>query len=228
MTSTCGTNTLTLQAVAQGVSTAPDHKLAAAASAAAGSASAAVAALTASLAAGDEVAVEAFYRRYFDVLYQTAKRATCRDEAFCLDVVQDAVLRVIRSVQQTDSEAAWTVWLRLVVRTTAYDLLRAESRRRRRETTVAASTNEASVTAPAEACDVAEDRDGRLAWLREQIARLDPQLTRAIDLRYNHRWKLARIAEAMGLSIGTLDGKLRRALNRLRRQARHDWDDDHD
>jgi RNA polymerase sigma-70 factor (ECF subfamily) len=228
MTSTCGTNTLTLQAVSPGVSTAPDHKLAVATHASAGAASAATAALTAALSAGDEATVESFYRQYFGLLYQTAKRATGRDEALCLDIVQEAVLRVIRSVQQTDSEAAWIVWLRLVVRTTAYDLLRAELRRRRRETRVAESTKEASSETAAESCDATEDRDARLAWLREQISRLDPQLTRAIDLRYNHQWTLARVAEAMGLSIGTLDGKLRRTLDRLRRQARRDWEDDHD
>src|SRR5262245_41491413 len=52
--------------------------------------------LTAALAAGNEDAVETFYRRYFDWLYAQARRATRRDESFCLDVVQDAVLRIMR------------------------------------------------------------------------------------------------------------------------------------
>src|SRR4051812_27498718 len=41
--------------------------------------------LTAALAAGEERAVETFYQRYFDWLYAQARRATRRDESFCLD-----------------------------------------------------------------------------------------------------------------------------------------------
>ena len=92
---------------------------------------------TTALAAGDPAAVEAFYRRYFDMLYSQARRATGRDEAFCLDVVQESVLRVIRSVRAAHSEAQFNAWLNLVVRTAAYDLLRGESRRRKRERVMA-------------------------------------------------------------------------------------------
>ena len=228
-----GTKTLNLLPCAVGVSEARNEKLACVATAATaealpGRADTDITSLTASLAAGDSAAVEVFYRRYFNLLFRAARRAAGRDEAFCLDVVQEAVLRVIRSAERTESEAAWTCWLRLVVRTAAYDLLRAESRRRRRETGVAISVNEAAMPPAATACDDADERDARLAWLREQIAQLDPQVARAIDLRYHQRWKLARVAAALGLTIGTLDGKLRRALDRLRRQARQDWVGDHD
>jgi RNA polymerase sigma factor (sigma-70 family) len=230
MTLAGGIDTLTLHPDRPRVNTASDDRFAMTGPGTAGVALIDTASLTASLAAGDEAAVDSFYRRYFDLLFRAARRATGRDEAFCLDVVQESVLRVIRSARRTESEAAWTAWLRLVVRTTAYDLLRAESRRQRREKRVGASfKGEAVFQAGHQPCDAAEDRERRLAWLREQIVRLDPQIARAIDLRYNQQWKLARVAAALGLSIGTLDGRLRRALDRLRRQARRDWeDDDHD
>ena len=64
------------------------------------------------------------------------------------------------------------------------------------------------------------------AWLAEQLATLDPALVRLIDLRYQQRWTLARIAGAMGLSIGTVDGRLRRAIGKLRRTAVEAFDDD--
>ena len=38
-------------------------------------------------------------------------------------------------------------------------------------------------------------------------------------------WTLARIAEWFGLSIATVDGRLRRALGRLRESAREELDD---
>src|SRR5690349_21207024 len=91
------------------------------------------AALTSAMAAGDGVAIEAFYRAHFNRLYREARRSTGRDESFCLDVVQESVLRIVRTVRRVESEPQLVAWLKLVVRTTAYDLLRAEMRRRRRE-----------------------------------------------------------------------------------------------
>ena len=58
-----------------------------------------------------------------------------------------------------------------------------------------------------------------MTWLREQIAAFDPALVRLIELRYQRGWTLARVAESVGVSIGTIDGRLRRALRDLRRRA---------
>lgn len=60
--------------------------------------------LTRGMAAGDERTIEDFYRRYFDWLYRKARCATGRNEAFCLDIVQDAVLRIVRCVRPVESE----------------------------------------------------------------------------------------------------------------------------
>jgi RNA polymerase sigma factor (sigma-70 family) len=155
------------------------------------------------MAAGDRRAVEAFYRRYFEFLYAQARRATGRDESFCLDVVQDAVLRIIRTVRPVNSDAQFAAWLRLVVRTTAYDLLKAERRRQSRQLV--------AVNGPPERGD-----QDRLEQLRTEIARLDPELIRIIELRYESRWTLGRIGALLGLSVGAVDGRLRRALARLR------------
>ena len=66
------------------------------------------AAMTSAMAAGDGGAVEAFYRRYFDRLYAEARRATRRDESFCLDVVQESVLRIVRTVRgATARSSSW-------------------------------------------------------------------------------------------------------------------------
>lgn len=169
--------------------------------------------LTAAMAAGDPRAVEAFYRQYFDLMYRHACHITRRDEAFCLDVVQDAVLRVMRAVRPAQSEAQFAAWLRLVTQTSAYDLLKTETRRRRREIRVALppdlTDDDAENGADAE----------RIDWLRQEIARLDPQIARLIELRYERRWTLSRIAQALGLTIGTVDGRLRRALRELRSRA---------
>jgi RNA polymerase sigma factor (sigma-70 family) len=164
--------------------------------------------LTRAISNGDCSAMEVFYRRYFHILYSNARRATRRDEAFCLDVVHDAVLRILRSVREVESEAQLLAWLRLVVRATAYDLLKAQQRRAKREAATATKAAKNSLTALAEA--------EQLKILHAQIALLDPQLAHLIDLRYRQQWTLTRIAGSLGLTIGTIDGRLRKALKTLR------------
>jgi RNA polymerase sigma-70 factor (ECF subfamily) len=178
------------------------------------------AAMTSAMAAGDGDAVESFYRRYFDRLYAEARRATRRDESFCLDVVQESVLRIVRTVRAARTEIQLVAWLRLVVRTTAYDLLRSERRRQRREALAAIGPADEAPDEPS------ADDEEQLAWLRGQLDRLDPEIARMIDLRYRRRWTLERIAQQLGISIGTVDGRLRRALRRLRESAPEELLDD--
>jgi RNA polymerase sigma factor (sigma-70 family) len=166
------------------------------------------------MAAGDPAAIERFYRGHFDRLYREARRSTGRrDEAFCLDVVQESVLRIVRTVRPVADEARLAAWLKLVVRTTAYDMLRREQRRQRHESAAAAMPLREHVLV---------DDEPRLAWLRRRIASMDPKLGRMIELRFAQRWTLARIGSLFGLSVGTIDGRLRRALEHLRALAQED------
>lgn len=173
--------------------------------------------LTAALAAGREDAVETFYRQYFDWLYTQARRATRRDESFCLDVLQDAMLRIIRTVRIVQNENQFRAWLRLVVQTTAWDRLRAEGRRQKHELIAVGMRDENPRDGP-------EDEEQQ-AWLKDQIARFDPQIVQMIELRYEQRWTLAKISKLLGLSIGTVDWRLRRALEELRLRAIEKFDD---
>jgi RNA polymerase sigma factor (sigma-70 family) len=173
--------------------------------------------LTAGLAAGNEKAVEAFYRQYFGYLYAQAARASGRDEAFCLDVVQDAVLRIMRTVRRVDCEEQFRAWLRLVVRTTAFDQLRGERRRNRRQAMV--------VVGPILEREEETFDETQIQWLKQQLARCDPQLVRIIELRFEQRWTLSRIAQILELSIGTIDGRLRRAISDLKIRAAEEFDD---
>jgi RNA polymerase sigma factor (sigma-70 family) len=172
-----------------------------------------VVSLTAAMARGEGGAIETFYRAYFQRMYAEARHASHRDEAFCLDVVQESVLRVIRTIRPVESESQLGAWLKLVIRASAYDLLRGEARRRTRER-----------NAPPRAEPVPDDRE-RLAWLEQTLRTVDPKLARMIELRYWRGWTLARIAGRLGLTTAAVDGRLRRALRSLRDAAREAWDD---
>ena len=80
-----------------------------------------------------------------------------------------------------------------------------------------ALTGEQPLTAGQESALIGEVR-GSL-----QIATLPN--TRMIELRFEHRWTLVRISKLLGLSIGTVDWRLRKALKDLREKAIEEFDD---
>ncbi|HMO25572.1 MAG TPA: RNA polymerase sigma factor [Tepidisphaeraceae bacterium] len=168
-----------------------------------------IADLTLAMSRGDRAAVEAFYRRYFDWMYRVAGSATRRDESFCLDIVHDAVIRVVRVVRPMQTQAHFENWLRLVVRTCALDRLRADARRTKRE-----ATRVPTMTHAEPALDQAD-------VLTAALARLDPEIVRLIELRYAHGLTLARMALLLNTTTGAIDGRLRRAIALIRQ----DWSD---
>ena len=169
-----------------------------------------VARLTRAVASGDTEAFTMLYDTCFNLMYDEARRATQRDEAFCLDVVQDAMLRVIKSMKPMDTEAHLRGWLGRVVRSCAVDRLRSEIRRRRRE---AEAVRRRGVD------EGAEDHGEALAWLRRRLAALDDTRRQLLWDRFGAGWTLQRIAESLGQSPGAVDGRIRRTLDQLRREA---------
>jgi RNA polymerase sigma factor (sigma-70 family) len=172
-----------------------------------------VARVTAAMARGDASAAETFYRACFRELYAEARHVTRRDEAFCLDVVQDSLLRILRTVRPVESRRQLAAWLKLVVRTTAYDLLRRERRRKAREQLAVESRHTSQADAE------------QLRWLQERLREIDPRIAELIELRFTQRWTLARIADRTGLTTAMVDGRLRRALGKLRAAALEEFDE---
>jgi len=190
-----------------------------------------MAALTTAIASGDSEAFSCFYDAWFDKALAEARRCTGRDDEFCLDVVQDAMMRVISSMKPLQSEAALHRWMRVVIRSCACDRLRADIRRRRRERNVAppeTALETASGTAAARPHAPGHTPAGpdpeRLAWLHEQLEQLDGPDVHLLIMRHRFGWTLHRIAESLGLSHSAADRRLRRLIERLRRSAKEDFD----
>lgn len=162
--------------------------------------------LTKAIASGDPEAFTRFYEEWFDRMFEMASSLTRRDEAFCLDVVQDAMMKVIRRMPVIENEEALGAWLRRAVTTTAYDRIRGEARRRR---------HELQASAPKVEGHGAGIDESELTRLREEVERLDPLLARMLHARHALGWTLARIGSAMGLSPSAVDGRLGRAARAL-------------
>ena len=163
--------------------------------------------LTAAIADGDPGAFTRFFETRFTRMLSEARRASGRDESFCLDVVQDAMMRVIRSIRPMHTEADLHRWLRAVVQSCAYDRLRSESRRHRRE----------GHAGPAAA--TSQTTRSQLAWLEEQLRTLDDHQLDLLLMRHRFGWTLQQIGAAVGMKPGAVDGRLRRIVQMLRRRA---------
>lgn len=167
------------------------------------------------MAAGESAAIEAFYRTHFDAMLGMVPKAVPgrrRDESFALDIVHDAMLRIVRCVRPMDTEPHLLNWTRLVVQSCALDRLRQEARRRRRE--------QATPTP-----HTAREDDEEVAWLTDQIARLEPTLAQIFRRRFADGWTLGRIAAAYQTTTGQIDGRLRRAIAKLRSDAKAAFDE---
>jgi RNA polymerase sigma factor (sigma-70 family) len=163
---------------------------------------------------GDPQALAAFYRLWFDRIYLAARRLTGRDEAFCLDVVQEVMLKVARKFRPLDSEEAIQRWMARIVRTTAIDLLRREQRRSRREG--AARAVQLSDTHEPLAADDAE----LFQWLSGELDKLAPIDRDLLTARIARGHTLQEVAASTGLSPDAVHGRVRRTVTRLGRAAR--------
>lgn len=173
--------------------------------------------LTRRIAKGDHDALADFYDRWFERVLAMARHGTRRDEPFCLDVVQETFLRAIRSMKPIPSERDLAAWLNRIAASAARDAIRKERRARERERAAATRGADRRRAAPDEPADLP-------AWTRAAMATLDPADANLILLRIARGWTLARIGAHVGLSPGAVDGRITRALARLRRAAPDETD----
>ncbi|MCA8952309.1 MAG: sigma-70 family RNA polymerase sigma factor [Planctomycetes bacterium] len=178
------------------------------------------AALSRSIAAGDEHAFTRFYETWFGPTLALARGACRRDEAFCLDVVQDVMLTVANKMPALRDAAAVGAWMRRTVLHAVTDRLRTEARRQRREQLAAG--------ARAAAAEVAEpwlalDSDEQRRWLAAQLRDLPAADRELLAARFSPVLTVTAAGALLGLGPDAAHGRLRRALERLRQLAQEVW-----
>lgn len=173
-------------------------------------------ALTQGVALGDHACFDVLHGQWNPVvrawIAKTIPRAM--HEAYAGDIEQEVWLRVIRRLRPIDSEVRFERWLRSVTLNAARDRLRHEVRRGRRER-VTRLDGDAGSIAPEAALDAREE----MARLVDALRSLDAEVARLVDLRMRTDATLDRLGGLVGLTPGALDGRVRRALRALRRQA---------
>lgn len=168
------------------------------------------------VAGGDARAFEAIYDRYSRRAYSLARRITGQ-VAGAEEATQDAFLALWRGASRFDPErASLATWLLALVRYRSIDLLRRGMPR---------AQDRVLTEGAAESIEAPERTEDQVIALQEYdqalrlVAELPPEQREVIDLAYFAGYSQTEIAARVGIPLGTVKGRARLGLLKLREAA---------
>ena len=153
---------------------------------------------------GSEEALERLFRRHWPAAHRAAYLIV-HDGAAAEDIAQEAFLSAIRALDRFDRRRAFGPWLNRIVVNRAIDWSRARAIRRE-----VAAEGLADVPAPRGAPGNPYSDE-----LMTALAALSPEHRAVVVLRYLLEYTPGEIAGVLGLPRGTVNSRLRRALDGL-------------
>ena len=170
-------------------------------------------ALVARVAEGDTLAFEEIYDRYRAQAFGLALRVT-RRPATAEEVTQDAFMSLWRAARNFDSSrGSLSTWLLSVVRYRGIDALRSGARAERNVGLDDPAAERLEVAGRTEA--LVEDRETALDT-RRVLTGLPDEQRKVVELAYFAGLTQAEIAAKTGIPLGTVKGRMRLALDKLR------------
>ena len=168
--------------------------------------------LLAAVGRRDEAAVAALYDRYGRLAFSLAYRIL-GDQGAAEDVVQDAFLSVWRRAASFQpGRGSVRTWLLSIVHHRAIDRLRGTPGRARRDTALEEVDRVAALDDPWRDVELTLQRD----VLKKGLATLPEEQRRTIELAYFGGYTQTEIAGAMGVPVGTVKGRMRIGMQKLR------------
>jgi RNA polymerase sigma-70 factor (ECF subfamily) len=158
--------------------------------------------------AGRRDDLEELFRRYWPASYRAAYFVVY-DRAAAEDIAQEAFLSALRALQRFDRRRPFGPWLHRIVVNRAIDWARARSLRRELDVEPPDSYS---------AADQPEVRDE----LASALSQLSPERRAVVVLRYVLEYTPGEIADLLELPRGTVNSRLRRALDDLAREVARD------
>ena len=153
---------------------------------------------------GSAAALEELFRQEWPRAYRAAYLVV-HDAAAAEDIAQEAFLAAVRAIDRFDRRRPFGPWMHRIVVNRAIDVTRARALRREVDATAAASA-EAPPDPPSSPLS-----DELVAALAE----LSPEHRAVVVLRYVFDYTPGEIAQALDMPRGTVNSRLRRALDRL-------------
>jgi RNA polymerase sigma-70 factor (ECF subfamily) len=160
----------------------------------------------------DPRAFATLYDRHSRAAYSLAYRMLGEKQA-AEDVLQDAFLKVWRRTTSYRTErASVKTWILSIVHNRGIDQLRSLASRRRTQERVEAS---APSSQPSDAFSEAW-RNSQREQLREALGSLPKEQSEILELAYFSGCTHVEISEILGLPLGTVKGRLRLGLRKVR------------
>jgi RNA polymerase sigma-70 factor (ECF subfamily) len=153
--------------------------------------------------AGSKSDMEELFRRHWPPAYRAAYFVVY-DRAAAEDIAQEAFLSAMRALDRFDGRRPFGPWLHRIVVNRAIDWARARALR----CEVEASAESTAVARAEETLDARDELDTALASL-------SPERRAVVVLRYVLGYTPGEIAELLELPRGTVNSRLRRALDEL-------------
>jgi RNA polymerase sigma-70 factor (ECF subfamily) len=157
---------------------------------------------------GDPAAQRRVFERYKDRVFSIALNFLKGDHAGAQDITQEVFVKVFRAATSFRQDARLSTWLYRITANACMDKLR----RRRR---IVLFGNVPSQLEEAVNPDEPTEMDPEL---KAAVARLSPKLRIAVLLRYFDDLSYDEIAEALGVTPGTIASRLNRAHKFLARE----------
>jgi RNA polymerase sigma-70 factor (ECF subfamily) len=161
---------------------------------------------------GAEEALEELFRRHWRRAHRAAYLVV-GDAAAAEDIAQESFLAAIRALDRFDRRRPFGPWLHRITVNRAIDFARARSLRS--ETAMPAG-GAAEPTASSASEPTAPPRERLSEPLLDALAALAPEQRAVVVLRHLLGYTPGEIGEILGLPRGTVNSRMRRALDRLR------------
>lgn len=164
------------------------------------------------LAEGDEAALRSLYGRYGSIVYGLCLRQL-GDSGLAEECTQDVFASLWRSVGTYDPDRGrLSSWLFAIARNRIID----ESRRRSLRPAVPSSDEWPEAVSADPAPHVLVERTEAAERMARAMAALPEAQLEVLQLAYFHELSQSEIAERVGIPLGTVKGRLRLAMNRMR------------
>jgi RNA polymerase sigma-70 factor, ECF subfamily len=162
--------------------------------------------------AKDAQAFAVLYDRHSRAAYSLAYRMMGERQA-AEDLVQDAFLKIWRSAGSYRTErGSVRTWLLSIVHNRGIDQLRSLASRRRTQEKIEASAPRSQASeAFAESW-----RNSQGEQVREALKTLPPEQLKILELAYFSGYTHVEIAELLGLPLGTVKGRMRLGLKKMK------------
>ncbi|HHU86872.1 MAG TPA: sigma-70 family RNA polymerase sigma factor [Peptococcaceae bacterium] len=162
--------------------------------------------LIAAAQSGDSDAFTQLVQRYSSDAYRTAYMVL-HDREDVEDVVQEAFLTCYRKINTFRMDSSFKTWLYRIVVNLCYDRIRKRSRER-------AAFQRVSINMKTGYRDMS-DIEKRID-LKEVIATLNPDYRITLTLYYGMDFSVQKVAEVLGIPVGTVKSRLNSARNLLK------------